>query len=51
MRTDGAFRVWIGLDWAVTDDDLRRRNEARNLGTMTLPITIDGQKVELIKKL
>ena len=46
-----AFRIWIGLTWAITDEAFRQRHEKLEVGTFHLPVTIDGYEVELAKKI
>ncbi len=47
VQAGRAFRVWIGLDQAFNDEDLRRRHETKRLGVLALPIRIHNKDVTL----
>jgi hypothetical protein len=51
VENNQAFRVWIGLDWDVSDNDFRRRHEMRRVGTLYLPVKTDGYAVDLKTKI
>jgi hypothetical protein len=40
------FRTWLGLDPALTTDELRRRHKVDRLGIVVLPLLIDGKRVD-----
>jgi hypothetical protein len=42
-----SFRIWLGLDPSVSEKEMRRRHEVRNLGTLTLPLSVAGYNVPL----
>jgi hypothetical protein len=37
------FRTWMGLDHGLTLADFRRRHETQRVGTLVLPLVIDGK--------
>ena len=51
VKQNGAFRVWVGLNWAFSDIELRQRHENFKVGTLVLPVNINGHDVELEKKI
>jgi hypothetical protein len=38
-----AFRLWIGLDPAVPDPELRRRFDRVQVGVLTIPFSVAGR--------
>jgi hypothetical protein len=45
------FRIWVGLNWAVNDNELRRRHENLRVGTVCIPIRINGIAIDFTKKI
>jgi hypothetical protein len=43
--------TWIALESTATADDVRRRQVARSLGTLIVPVTVDGRSSEEILRL
>jgi hypothetical protein len=41
------FHVWIGLDQACSDSELKTRSMAKRLGTLRVPIEIEGKSETL----
>jgi hypothetical protein len=50
IKNNQAFRIWIGLNWAFTDAELRQKHEQLAVGSLHLPVKINGYDVELEKK-
>jgi len=50
IKRGQAFRVWVGLDWDISDVDLRRRHVALNVGTLVLPVTINGHELRRVMR-
>jgi hypothetical protein len=47
IEPDERFHIWIGLERTCPDDDLNNRARAKRLGTLRLPIEIDGSEMTL----
>jgi hypothetical protein len=39
------FRTWVGLNQSFGADDVRRLHEVRKLGTIIVPVSIDGHNI------
>ena len=51
IKPNQTFRVWIGLDWAHSDIELRQLHETLRVGTLVLPVLINNHEVELERKI
>jgi hypothetical protein len=51
VRQSQTFRVWVGLNSSVPDDEFRQRHENLKVGTLRLPVRIIGFDVEFEKKI
>jgi hypothetical protein len=44
------FRTWVGLDPTMTEEEVRRRREIKQLGTLVSPMRAMGHDVEIRQK-
>ncbi len=50
VEPDSTFKIWIGLNPMVPHDVLEKRRAANGLGTLILPVIIDGKQYEWQKE-
>ena len=51
VPTNYAFRTWIGLHKGINNaDDLRRLLVTQSVGVVRIPVTMNGHKLELVKR-
>jgi hypothetical protein len=46
LRPNVTTRIWIGLHMDATEDEVRRNTVTRSLGTLIIPIKVDGTSIE-----
>jgi hypothetical protein len=51
IRPNERFHIWIGLDATCTADDLERHRIAKRLGTLHVPIEIEGEHGQVTYRL
>jgi hypothetical protein len=44
IPSDYAFEVWVGLNHAYMDEDLKLHEHQNNIGTLVIPVSIFGRK-------